>query len=145
MLNSFRISKTRITRWTLILTGLFLILSGSPLASFSTGNVQPYLTMGASLIILGFVFILVLAALVNGKISLRQTQVSIGLSGQALLGIVIFEIPFVPSVVQSPYNFHTYSIVLGILGIAISIVSVITISRFDKKTEPFLDSKLNRY
>jgi hypothetical protein len=91
MLNSFRISKTRITRWTLELAGILLILSGVPLASFSISvnfntEVHPYLAFGASLIILGFGFIFVLAAFVNQKISLRQTQIIIGFSGQALLG-----------------------------------------------------------
>ena len=138
MLNPFRISKIRTTRWTLILTGPFLILSGAPLAGFSIGNVHPYLALGASLIVLGLGFIGVLAAFVNQKISLRQSQVIIGLSGQALLGIVIFGIPLLPSVSFPPstYNLHSYSIVLGILGIAISLISIIMIGSYDKKHNP---------
>ena len=136
MLSSFRISETRTTHWTLILAGIFLILSGSPIAGYSVGTLHPYLAFGVSLIILGFGFIFVLAALVNQKIGFLKTQVIIGASGQALLGIVIFGIPLVPSVVHSPFNLHTYSIVLGILGIAISMVSIIMISSFHKRQNP---------
>jgi hypothetical protein len=141
MANSSRISKNRITLLTLGLTGFFLLLVGIPLASFSidyvnvighTGTTSyPYLAMGASLIILGFIMVVV--AFLNQRISLRQAQVIIGFSGQALLGIVVFEIPLIPSLDHSPYNLHTYSIVLGILGIVISLVSIIIISSYDKK------------
>lgn len=141
MLNSFRISKNRITLWTLGITGLFLILSGTPLASYSIDDVDinttvyPYLAMGASLIILGFMMMLVTIA--NQRMSLRQAQIIIGLSGQALLGIVIFKIPLVPSLYYSPYNLHSYSIVLGVLGIALSLASIILISSYDKKARAY--------
>jgi uncharacterized membrane protein len=138
MVNSFGISKLRTTRWTLELAGILLLLSGVPLASYSIGTFHPYLALGASMIIFGFGFIMVLAAFVNQKISSRQTQVIIGLSGQILLGIIIFGIPLIPSVSYpfSPYNLHSYSIYLGILGIALSLLSIIMISSYDKKQNP---------
>lgn len=144
MPKSFRITETRITNWLLGLTGVFLILSGPPLAGYSIGSFIPYLVMGLSLIILGFGFIIVLSAFVNQKMSLRQTQITMGFCGQALLGIVAFVIPLTPSVTYplippsttSPFNPQTYSIVFGILGITITLVSIIMISRFDKKQTP---------
>jgi hypothetical protein len=140
MLNSFRISKNRITLWTLGITGFFLILLGTPLASYSIDyvdtntTVYPYLAMGASLIILGFITMLV--TIVNQRISLRQAQIIIGLSGQSLLGIVVFEIPLVPSLYYSPYNLHSYLMVLGVFGIALSLASIIMIGSYDKKKNP---------
>ncbi|MGA2680792.1 MAG: hypothetical protein ABSF44_03220 [Candidatus Bathyarchaeia archaeon] len=117
------------------------MLIGLPLASFSTGSFYPYLPLGMCLIILGFGFILLLAAFNNQKLSLRQTQICLGFCGQALLGIVAFAIPLAPSVTyplippftSSPFNLRTYSIILGILGITISLTSIIMISNSDKK------------
>ena len=148
MPNSFRVTKTRIIYWVLGLVGIFLILSGEPLASFSIGNFSPYLAMGASLIILGFCFIFVLSAFYNQKTSLRQTQIIMGFCGQALLGIVAFEIPLTPSVTyplippftSSPFNLHTYSIILGILGITVSLVSIIMIGKYNTKQTPVLSA-----
>jgi hypothetical protein len=144
MPNLFRNAKARITSWTLGLTGVFLILAGSPMAGYSIDTFHPYFVIGASMIILGVGFIIVLSAFANQKISLRQTQITIGLCGQALLGIVAFEIPLTPSITlplippftTSPFNLQTYSIVLGTLGITITIASIIMIGRLETKQTP---------
>jgi D-alanyl-lipoteichoic acid acyltransferase DltB (MBOAT superfamily) len=141
MPNSFRVTKVRITNWILGLVGILLLLMGLPLASYSIGYFRPYFTMGLCMIILGFVFLFVLAAFANQKMSLRQTQTCLGFCGQALLGIVAFAIPLAPSVTyplippftSSPFNLQHYSIFLGILGIFISLISIIMISNSDKK------------
>lgn len=127
MPNSFKINMARITNWILGLTGAFLILSGPQLAAYSIGTFYPYLVIGASMIILGVGFLVVLSAFVNQKISLRQSQISMGFCGQAILGIVAFEIPLTSSVTfplippnaSSHFNLQTYSIVLGFVGIAL--------------------------
>ncbi len=144
MPNSIRNPKTRITIWTLGLTGVFLILAGSPMAGYSIDTFHPYFVIGASMIILGVGFIMVLSAFANQKISLRQTQIAMGFCGQALLGIVAFEIPLTPSITfplippfnSSPFNLQTYSIVLGTLGITITMASIIMIGRLEKKPDP---------
>jgi len=137
MLGLLRIPRIRSLRWILILSGIFLILSGLPVGSYSIGSkniyVQPYLAFGASLIILGFSLICLLIFFVNQKISLRKTQIIIGLIGQVLLGIVILGIPLLPNYVYSPYNLHTYSIVLGTFGIAISVASLVMIGNNGRK------------
>ena len=141
---SFRVTQTRIIYWVLGLVGVFLILSGEPLASYSIGTFSPYLAMGASLIILGFCFIFLLSAFANQKINLRQTRMGLGICGQALLGIVAFAIPLAPSVAyplippftSSSFNLQHYSILLGILGISISLVSIIMIYNAETKQKP---------
>jgi uncharacterized membrane protein YagU involved in acid resistance len=145
MVTSLRISKKRITFWTLGVVGVFLILWGEPLVTYSTHNnvvmysndpntlVYPYLTVGASLIILGFIMTLV--AFLYRKITLLKGQIIMGLSGQALWGIVLFEIPLIPSAFDAPYK-HSNSFFLGILGMALSLVSIILISSYETKPTP---------
>jgi len=134
MLNPFRVSKERITFFTLVLTGFFLISVGTPLASSSityvntNTTVYPHFTLSAPLIALGFIMLLV--GLKSQEITRRQAQVIIGLSDQALLGIVIFGMPLIPSTYSLPYS---YPVMLGILGIALSSVSIIMISSYYKK------------
>jgi hypothetical protein len=134
MLNPLRVSKERITFFTLVLTGLFLISVGTPLASSSityvntNTTVYPHFTLGAPLIALGFIMLLV--GLKSQEITMRKAQVIIGLSGQALVGIVILGMPLVPCTYSLPYS---YPVILGTIGIALSSVSIIMISSYDKK------------
>jgi hypothetical protein len=141
MSTSFRITKNRITKWTLGLAGALLLLSGPQLAGYSIDTFYPYLVIGVSMIVIGLGFLIVLSAFINQKLSLRQSQISMGICGLALLGIVAFEIPLTHSVAyplippgtSSPFNLQTYSIVLGFVGIATTLMSIILISRLEKK------------
>ena len=85
-----------------------------------------YLATGFLLIALGIGMVLVSAI---QRINLRKAQIIIGSCGQVLLGLVIFEIPTLPTFPFSSFNFHTYSIILGALGIALSIESIFMLSK----------------
>ena len=124
--------KNKLTLFTFTLTGAFLILTGTPLAGSGVTNsagysYNPYLPLGMPLIILGLAMI---AFAAFQRISQLQAQVIVGFCGQTLLGMVILIIPtlYWPSPF-SPFNLHTYSIVLGLIGIALSIESLIVISK----------------
>ena len=126
MPNSFRVTKTRIIYWVLGLVGIFLILSGEPSLFLFNWQFFHLLQWVHRLLFSVSVSFFVLSAFYNQKASLGQTQIIfMGFCGQALLGIVAFEIPLTPSVTyplippftSSPFNLHTYSIILGILGI----------------------------
>jgi hypothetical protein len=119
--------KNRLTFWTLILIGIFLWLTGLPLAAYDYAQTYPYLITGFLLIALGMVMVVVSAI---QRINLHKAQIIIGLSGQVLFGLVIFAIPLLPSFPFSPFNFHTYSIVLGVLGIVLSLESIIMLSKY---------------
>ncbi len=119
-------NKSRLTFWTLILIGIFLWLSGVPLAAYDYGKTYPYLILGFLLIALG-IFMVAVSAI--QRINQRVAQIIIGLCGQILFGLVIFEIPLLPAFPFSPFNFHTYSIILGVLGMALSIESIFTLSK----------------
>ena len=105
----------------------FFWLTGVPLASYSFGETYPYLIMGFLLIALGIVMVLVSAI---QRINLPKAQVIIGLFGQVLFGLVIFEIPLLPTFPFSLFNFHIYSIVLGVLGMALSLESIVMLSKY---------------
>jgi hypothetical protein len=122
--------KNRLTFLTLVLTGIFLILTGAPLAGSSIGtvegNIYPYISLGAPLIVLGLAMIGIAAI---HRISQLKAQVIIGVCGQILFAMIIFAIPSLPSFPYfATFNFHTYSIVLGVLGIALSLESIIMLS-----------------
>ncbi len=124
------LEKNKLTFLTLVLTGIFLILTGTPLAgtSISTfdSNTYPYLSLGAPLIVLGLIMISISAV---QKISQLKAQVVIGVCGQVLFALIIFVIPSLPSFPYfTTFNFHSYSIVLGLLGIALSLESIIMLS-----------------
>ncbi len=124
---TFRTGYNKLTFWTLILTGILLWLTGIPLAGYNYNNTYPYLAIGVFLIALG-IFMVAVSAI--KRMTLRRAQIIIGLSGQFLFGLVIFGITSVPVFAFSPFNFHTYSIVLGVIGIALSLESIITLSKY---------------
>ena len=131
----------RLTFWILILTGIFLILVGSPLSETSVGNYNPYLPLGLPLIGLGIYMIAISAIQI---ISQRIKQIIIGLNGQVLLGLVILVIPLLPTFPYvTEFNFHTYSIVLGSLGIVLSLVSIAMLSKIgnQRHSKPSLVGK----
>jgi hypothetical protein len=125
--------KKRLIFLTLVLTGLFLILSGSPLAGTSVstvkGNTYPYLSLGAPLIFLGLAMI---ATAAIQRINLNQAIITVGLCGQLLFLFVIFIIPYLQPLPYFDFNFHTYSVVLGMIGITLSLESIIVLSRMQK-------------
>jgi hypothetical protein len=134
--------KNRFTFLTLALTGIFLLLTGLPLAGTSIGtvnnNTYPYLSFGAPLILLGLAMITIASI---QRISQVKAQVAIGLCGQVLIGLIIFVIPSLPSFVfLKTFNFHTYSIVLGVLGIVLSLESIIVLSGIQKRTRQLVKS-----
>ena len=103
------------------MAGLFLVLSGWQPIAFGINDSHPYAILGAPMLLLGFTMIIYCA---SRGIFRRQENLIVGLCGQFLLGIVVFVIPFLPAFPLSPFNFHTYSIVLGGLGIALSLESL---------------------
>ena len=109
-----------------MLIGIFLWLTGVPLASYGYGKTYPYLIVGFLLIALGIGMVMVSAI---QRINLRKAQIIIGLCGQILFGFVAFEFPILPTFPFSPFNFRTYSIILGVLGIALSIESIFMLSK----------------
>jgi hypothetical protein len=113
--------KKNITFGTLITVGIFLMLSGWQPAAYSYNSSYPYAILGVPMAFLGLAMVLCSAA---QGIFRRQANLIVGLCGQILLGIVAFVIPFLQPLPQSPFNFHTYSIILGGLGIALSIESI---------------------
>ena len=123
--------KNRIAFWTLVITGLFLLLSGWQPIAYGINDAHPYAVLGIPMLFLGLAMILLCAA---GRGTLKGPAILIvGLFGQCLLGIVAFIIPFLQPVQyfpDFPFNFHTYSVVLGGLGIALSLESITLLARY---------------
>ncbi len=135
MANNSSRKEKKLTFWILILTGIFLILAGTPLSGTSVGNSNPYLLLGLPLIFLGLYMIGISAI---QRISQRVKQIIIGLSGQILFGLVILVIPLLPVFpYMTEFNFHTYSIVLGFLGIVLSLESIVMLSKIGNYRHPY--------
>jgi hypothetical protein len=102
-----------------------LFLSGWEPIAYGINDAHPYAVLGVPMFVLGIAMI-VLCGTAKG-IFRGQATLIVGLFGQCLLGVVAFIIPFlqpVQFVPDFPFNFHTYSIVLGGLGIALSLESI---------------------
>ena len=110
------------------------MLTGTPLAGSSIGtvdsNTYPYIWLGIPLLVLGLAMISTAAI---QRISQLKAQVIIGVCGQILFGLIIFVIPSLPSFPYfTTFNFHSYSIILGVLGIALSLESITVLSGIQK-------------